>query len=446
MLMEETTMTAMMKTMSPLVKNFFGKSAQKIARETKFVQRKSKMTGSRFLKAFVFGLLENATASLNDLTEFCEDHCGIRISVQALNERIHHTTLLFMKQMFSLALGVFRQTVRLPVPILSQFSAVNITDSTGISLPASVAEEFPGSGGDASVAGLKLQLVMEFLTGSFKAITLTDGITPDQKATQHLALAEPGSLNLFDLGYFVLNHLKTLADKGAYFLCRLLLSTHLYRDDGQKVDLLTMLRVETRTRFELALRVGKDLRLPCRVCFFRAPEEVANRRRQQAKQQAAKKGRQPTQVSLELMGWTILLTNVPASMLSLEHVALLYAVRWQVELIFKLWKSHMKLHLISGIRTARILVELYAKLIGLVLFQFLTMPLRAKDIDLSPTKAFKRFVKQSAAFADALHSLQRLQKVIGHLHTRILKFAKREKRKKRLTTCQQLLLGVDYYA
>ena len=146
------------------------------------------------------------------------------------------------------------------------------------------------------------------------------------------------------------------------------------------------------------------------------------------------------------MGWTIFVTNVPASMLSLEHVALLYAVRWQVELIFKLWKSHMKLHLISGIRKERILVELYAKLIGLVLFQFLTMPLRAKDIDLSPTKAFKRFVKQSGAFAEALHSLQRVQRVIGRLHTRILKFAKREKRKKRLTTCQQLLLGGDYYA
>ena len=102
------------------------------------------------MTTFVFGLLENTTASLNDLVEFCEDHCGMTISVQALDGRIHQATLTFMKQMFSLALVVFRQTVRLPVPILSQFSAVNITDSTGISLPESVAEEFPGSGGAAS--------------------------------------------------------------------------------------------------------------------------------------------------------------------------------------------------------------------------------------------------------------------------------------------------------
>jgi hypothetical protein len=406
------------------------------------VQRTSKMTGSRFLQTFVFGLLENATASLNDLTEFCEDHCGMTISVQALDERIHQATLTFMKQMFSLALVVFRQTVRLPVPILAQFSAVNITDSTGISLPASVAEEFPGSGGAASAAGLKLQLVLEFVTGSFKAITLTNGITPDQKATQHLEVAEVGSLNLFDLGYFVLDHLQALTDKGAYFLCRLLLSTHLYREDGQPVNLVAVLRAEPRDRFELALRLGKTHKLPCRVGFFRAPDAITNRRRQQAYKQAAKKGRTPGKRSLELMGWTILLTNVPAFMLSLDQMARLYAVRWQVELIFKLWKSHMKLHLVSGIRKDRILVELYAKLIGLVLFQFLAMPLRAKDIDVSPTKAFKRFAKLSGHIADALHSLRRLKKVISHLHTRILKFAKREKRKTRLSTCQQLFWEV----
>lgn len=406
------------------------------------MQRTSKMTGRRFLTTFVFGLLENATASLNDLTEFCEDHCGIAISVQALDERIHQATVTFMKQMFSLALVVFRQTVRLPVSILSQFSAVNITDSTGISLPESVAEEFPGSGGDASAAGLKLQLVMECVTGSFKAITLTDGITPDQKASQHLDVADADSLNLFDLGYFVLDHLEALADKGAYFLCRLLLSTHLYREDGQKIDLVAMLRGETRARFELALRLGKTHMLPCRVGFFRAPDEIANRRRQNAYKQAAKKGRTPSQFSLELMGWTIFLTNVPASMLSLDQMAMLYALRWQVELIFKLWKSQMKLHLISGIRKERILVELYAKLIGLVLFQFLAMPLRAKDIDLSPTKAFKRLAKHSGQFADALHSLRRLKKVMSRLHARILKFAQREKRKTRLSTCQQLFWEV----
>lgn len=439
-------MTSLIKTMSHRVKNFFDPTAEKIARETQFVRRTSKLTGSRFLITIVFGLVEHATASLNDLTEFCEEHCGISISAQAFDERINALSLSFMKHMFTLALQVFQQTVRLPVPLLTQFSAVNITDSTGISLPESLRDEFPGSGGNASESAVKLQVVLEFLTGRFQTITLTDGTTPDQTYRRHLELAEANSLNLFDLGYFTLSHVAELVKRKSFFVCRWLYGTNLYTEDGHKLDLLTFLRGDDRNHFEVLLRLGAKLQIPCRVCFFRAPEEVAHRRRQQAYKKAVKHGRRPTKEALELQGWTILLTNVPAARLSLEQVALLYAVRWQVELLFKLWKSHMHLHRISGVRKARVLVELYAKLIGLVLFQFLAMPLRAKDIDLSPIKAFKRFRKQSGAFAEALQGMSPLQKAIERLHQRMLKYAKREKRKKRLSTCQQVLLEVDYYA
>lgn len=210
-------MTASVNTMSPLVQNFFSTQAEKIARETIFVQRTSKMTGHRFLKTVVFGCLENATASLNDLTGCCEAHCVPSIRIQALAEPIHQATLTLVKQRFRVALGGGRQTGRLPGSTLSQFSAVNLTAIPGTSRPASVAEDVPGSGGAASAAGRKLQWVMDFLTGSFKAITLTDGITPDQKAPQHLALADPGSLHLLDLGSFVLSHLNLWLIRGPIF-------------------------------------------------------------------------------------------------------------------------------------------------------------------------------------------------------------------------------------
>ena len=432
-----------LRKMSPIVKHFFGAQAQQEANATNFVQRSSKLTGSPFLTTFVCGLLAKATASLNDLTEFCETHCGLAVSVQGLDERIHPATVTVMQHLFRLALCVFQHAVRLPVPLLSQSSAVNISDSTGISLPESVADDYPGSGGAASTAGLKRHLVLEFLTGTFKTVLLTDGSPPDQTATCPLDLAEAGSLNLFDLGYFVLDHLQNLAAHGAYFLCRRLLRTHLSREDGQLVDLVAILRADPRRPyFELSLRLGATHRLPCRVGLFRVPEVMANRRRHNARKQAAKKGRTPSRRSLELLDWTMLITTVPASKLSREQMARRYGLRWQIELIFKLWKSHTQLHRISGIRKDRILVDWYAKLIGLVRFQFLAMPLRAREIDLSPTKALKRLVTLSGQLADALSSLRRLHTVLKRLQTRILKFAKREKRKTRLSTCQQLFREV----
>jgi len=52
-------------------------------------------------------------------------------------------------------------------------------------------------------------------------------------------------------------------------------------------------------------------------------------------------------------------------------------VRWQIELIFKLWKSYCGLREFAHLRRDRILTELYARMIGLVLTHFL-------DVNLEP--------------------------------------------------------------
>ena len=59
---------------SSLLKEFFGVTAQAVARATHFVQRTSKMDGKAFLKTLVFGLGETPQASLPELAEFCHEH------------------------------------------------------------------------------------------------------------------------------------------------------------------------------------------------------------------------------------------------------------------------------------------------------------------------------------------------------------------------------------
>ena len=76
------------KNMSESIKNFFQDTAEQTATETKFVQRKPKLTGSIFLQTFVFGLLENPKSSLSDFAAFCEEHFGITISAQGIDERL----------------------------------------------------------------------------------------------------------------------------------------------------------------------------------------------------------------------------------------------------------------------------------------------------------------------------------------------------------------------
>jgi len=53
--------------------------------------------------------------------------------------------------------------------------------------------------------------------------------------------------------------------------------------------------------------------------------------------------------------------------LSLAEALILLRLRWQIELLFKLWKSHGQLDLWRTEKPERILCEVYAKLIGLIL-------------------------------------------------------------------------------
>ena len=101
---------------------------------------------------------------------------------------------------------------------------------------------------------------------------------------------------------------------------------------------------------------------------------MVDRRRQRARADARRKGRTVSDRHLALLAWNVFISNVPATMLSAQQVAQLYPVRWQVELVFKLWKSESPW--IGSRCRERVLCELYAKLIAAVLLCFLTAPHR----------------------------------------------------------------------
>ena len=88
------------------------------------------------------------------------------------------------------------------------------------------------------------------------------------------------------------------------------------------------------------MTLGIDQRVPARLLAVRVPQDVAAARRRRLRAAAQKKGRQVSAVRLALAAWTVLVTNVPAARLTLREALVLARVRWQIELLFKLWKSH----------------------------------------------------------------------------------------------------------
>jgi hypothetical protein len=416
---------------------FFTETANIVARSTKFVQRKSKLTGSLFLQTMVFGFMEEPEASLTDLGETGHD-LGVDITPQGLHDRIQQA-VPFLKQMFQDSVALFRNEVPLDLAVLKQFSGIFVTDSSVIAVPDALQAEFPGCGGDGPEAAVKIQLTVELLYGVVAGLSLEAGRAPDQGYTEHLAQIQADALYLCDLGYFVLAHFREVHDHHAYFLSRFDPKVSIFEPETeQPIDLLEWLRQQTGPSFEQDWLLGAKEKLRCRVVGVRAPQEVADRRRQKARQNAQRKGRTLSARYLELLDWAIYITNVPASMLTLKQILVMYAVRWQIELVFKVWKSQGECDRVAGRCRPRVLGELYAKMIGLVITQCLLAPWRWGQRELSMVKAHRILRHYALRLAQALPNLDQVMTLVDKIIARCLKRALREKHPKRLSTYQKL--------
>lgn len=426
---------------------FFGEAVAPIAHQTQFVRRTSRLDGLSFLKALVFGFIESPRASLNELAQVCFD-LGVEISPQGLDERINAQSVAFLKTIFARAIEIFQNSLSLPLPILRQFTAIHIVDSSVKELPDSLVHEYPGCGGVSGLASIKIQLVFEFLRGNLEQVVLQAGRAADQGFRDYLELVRARSLTIADLGYFKLDAFKTILERGAYFLTRYLHPTVLFAPSGERIDLLNLLRTAPGCKVDMPVLAGSGIRhrIACRLIAFRVSQAVADRRRAIARYKAKGRGSTPKQRYLEILGWTIFLTNVSEQMLSSDQVTLLYRVRWQIELVFKLWKSYAGMNQIAKWRGERVLTELFAKMIGIVLTRFLIARLRMpegawsnREISaIQVRKIFARFARQMNQIVSNSHDLVLL---LDEMLQQIMCFGFKQKRRKKPNVCHALALA-----
>lgn len=424
--------------------DFFSGDVEKIARETKFVRRESPITGQVFLKALVLGFLEKPKATLNEIAQSCFD-LGVSVTTQAVDERINAFSVAFVREMFCQALMVFKSRQPLKLAILQQFSAINLVDSTTKALPDDMEADYPGCGVEGAFSSLKIQLVFDFLSGNMKQIEMQAGNQPDQAYRGHLQTIEAGSLTIADLGYFCLDTFLAISKKLAYFLSRYSYPTALLHMSGEKIDLVKFLQAQVEDIQELPVLLGSrpEHKLTCRLIILRTPEKIAEERRRKAIKHAKQRGRTLSETYLYLLGWTLFVTNTPASMISTSQIFDFYRIRWQIELIFKLWKSYSGLTYIYAWRKERVMTELYVKLIGIIIVHFLLAPLRNPDEtwsgrEVSPVKFKKLLERFSKSLKQKLTDLSLLIDTLHDFIAHILRFAIKQKRRTRPSTCSRL--------
>jgi hypothetical protein len=261
--------------------------------------------------------------------------------------------------------------------LLKRFTAVFVGDSTTVGLPEECAAEYPGCGGtsDAGKAALKIQLVWDLCTGIVTRLVIEPGRRSDAQSAAIETLPPVGSLSLWDLGYFCLERFRAWTAHGASWISRLHPGTVVLDPDGRPWNLMERLRRHLwEGPLDCAVLLGTEQRVPSRLIALRVPEEVAARRRQKAYRKAQKSGRTPTAEHLEWCNWTIFVTNCSVDLLTWQEVVVLYRSRWQIELMFKLWKSHNGLaRHAEGKSAVWQMAEFWAKLIAVIVQHWLLL-------------------------------------------------------------------------
>jgi DDE family transposase len=353
-----------------------GASLDDLARATDLVRRQRKFTGQSLLRVFVLTLLQKPDATTVDFAATAAT-LGLVLSDTAIAKRWQAGQPLidFLRQALERALQRTVATQPGAAALLEQFTAVFLGDSSVISLPDELADLFPGCGGAAgtSRAALKLHVLWDLKSGRLEQLHVSAGRVADAASPIALEQAAAGTLLVYDLGYFDVERFAALDRHEATFVSRLQHGTAVCDAEGQPVDLLEHLRRHGTGVIDQAILLGASVRLACRLLAVRVPEEVANRRRQQARQKARDHGREASACYLELLGWNLFVTNAPAT-LTWQAVVVLYRARWQIELLFKLWKSHNGLaRSRAGATALERLAEFYAKLLGVLLQHWLLL-------------------------------------------------------------------------
>lgn len=426
--------------------------AQQLAKEHGWFKRRGKISPFEFLYS---GLGQGSACQLTLNAQ--ASSLSQPVSRQAIAQRYTPQAAAFFKSAFQASLDTglsWKSDSRMTQLLQRRFAAVRLFDSTRCPCSDALARVFPASGGGGSRAGVKLLLAYDYGAGQIQPLDLLAANCSDQGLTERVAQQlGPRELGIWDKGFYKAAALRRVMERGAYFLTPWSHGVAVYLHNPklqslQALDVAAALKSSTQNCLEwTAVHLGKTPESwlgSVRLIAYRLREEQANRRRAHLREKCRTHGRLPTQEALELAGWVILVTNASRDLLPTAAVGILYRVRWQVELVFKQFKSVLRLHVLPSQNPARVQCEIWGRLLLALLtfvwYQHLNAAcLQEHQCEMSFAKVAKLLQQQGQSLARVLFGDRvQLASEYRRLWNKLLKLARKERQPSRPTTWENL--------
>ena len=379
-----------------------------LARENRFIRRQRVVSASGFFWAFAVTLGAHAMEYISDVLRTLNAQEGFTLRYKPFWNRLAQPAFSrFMKALFH------RLCREMTARVLTQtkggaaefFSDILIDDGSSFAVADALRRIFPGRFTKVTPAAVELHAHMSLLSGNLCSVTLA----PDKEAERQFlpsARSLPRrSLSLRDRGYIDISYFDALADADAFLICR-------------APNALNPIIV--RVLGGLPKRVGK---------------KWEGKRLQQLRKRKLRHdlellvswprpGRRTIELRLviryvrEKKSWTWLLTNVPLDFTA-ETIGQLYRLRWQIELLFKDWKSYANLHALQSEQPAIVEGFIWASLCAAFLKRSLAHHAQlALDRPISTrlvAMAGPQVMPKLAAWARSGFSIARLRKILFFL-------------------------------
>jgi len=399
---------------------------ESIARDTKFTKRSGKVPACCFVNAMLFSENDHAHTSLPDLTSDLNQVYGIDISKVAMHKKFTPEAVTFMAELLSKLLSDQLKPAS-SKDLTKHFPRIKIKDSTKFSLPDCYNEEYKGYGNFSKKNGLmSLQYEYDLVSGDWLSIKMTKGLRNDQQDSKETTGAlTAGDLHIRDLGYITPIYLSAVAGSNAFFLNRLPTTAGVYNTTMEPLDWKKMDAKLTKASaglMELDAMVYEKEKIACRLIIDRVNDQEYTRRLEKAKATAKSKGVGISELHKLKLRYNTYITNVAADILPATQIRRTYYLRWQVELVFKTWKSFFRINNVKKVKKERLECQVLAKLIWILINWglFKISNNHVKKIDTAQSVSvlifFKRCVKFAFTFRQVLLKRQSITIWLKHIY------------------------------
>jgi hypothetical protein len=351
-----------------------------LAKSSGFLKRASKITPQLFID-LMFYAVSKEYKSLRNISNEAREEFSMQISKQGLDNRFSQASVDFSKQLLEEALNnQFREAN--PIVNLQVFKRVLIKDSTRFDVDKTLKEHFPSYGGKTSEAGVSIQLEYDLKTSKINDLEVQSSLNRDSvDAISKIDLIKGGDLIIRDLGYFHSDVFEYIIEHEAYFLTRLHATTKVYltKECANAISfskIYQQMATNQIPHLDLEVFVGSKKRIPMRLIIALMPEEIYQKRIRNRNNDNKCSGYTTSQEFKDRAHLNLFLCNIHSSEIKADDVCKLYQVRWQVELIFKTWKSLVRISDMKKMKLARLQTILNMKLLWIVMHWEIIQPIK----------------------------------------------------------------------